>query len=80
MTNIVADSSIGKFEIFVIDIEAVLSLEMTLSSPTNRVEPTLTEDLADGLHVKNVFGLLPKHAGRCVLVRISVEKKQRSRS
>ena len=33
---------------FVIDIKAVLSLEMTLSSFTHWVEPTLTKVLADG--------------------------------
>ena len=46
MTNIVDDSSIRNTEVFVLDIEAVLSLEMTLSSLTSSVEPILTNGSA----------------------------------
>ena len=66
MTNIVDDSSIGNLVMFVSNFEAVLSLEMTLASLTNWVEPILTEVLVDGLHVANVFGLAASKIGRQV--------------
>ena len=43
MTNIADISSIGNFEVFVMDIEDALSLEVTLSSLTSWVEPTATK-------------------------------------
>ena len=44
------------------------------------MEPTLTEVHTDGLHVGNVFGLLPKQAGRCLLLGMGARKNERSRS
>ena len=56
-----------------------LSLEMTLSSLT-RVGGTHSDGSSDGLHVENVFGLLSKQAGRCLLLGMGAGKNEQSRS
>ena len=42
------------------------------------MEPTLTKILADGLRNENVFGLLPKQAGTCVLMTKRWEETTKS--
>ena len=71
--------SIGNFEMFVIDVEAIVSLEMMLWLVTSWVEPALMKVLADGLHIENVFGLLAKQAARFYIERIGTGKNRRSR-